>query len=87
MKKSLLFICKILGLFFNTVTVDDKYSLFKRDNLTQPTQVQLSQKQKALSQFFAEVWKSRLNFNIFKNKLTFRANVFTKLRTPKDVVR
>ena len=28
----------------NTVTADDKYSLLKRDNLTQPIQMQLSKK-------------------------------------------
>ena len=37
-KKSLLVICKILGLFINTLTADDKYSLLNRDNLTQPIQ-------------------------------------------------
>ena len=37
-KKSLLVICKILGLFINTLTADDKYSLLNRDNLMQPIQ-------------------------------------------------
>ena len=32
------------NLFVNTVTADDKYSLLKRDNLTQPIQMQLSKK-------------------------------------------
>ena len=35
-KKSVLVICKILGLFVNTLTAGDKYSLFNRDILTQP---------------------------------------------------
>ena len=35
-KKSLLVICKISRLFPNTLSADGKYSLFKRDNLTQP---------------------------------------------------
>ena len=68
MKKSLLVICKIFSLFLNTFPADDKYSLPNGDNLTQPTQVQLSQKQKALFQFFAEVWKSILNFEHFTKK-------------------
>ena len=68
MQKSLLVICKIFSLFLNTFTADDKYSLPNRDNLRQPTQVQLSQKQKALSQFFIEVWKSILNFEHFTKK-------------------
>ena len=38
-KKSLLVICKISRLFINTLTTDGKYSLFKRDNLTQPIQM------------------------------------------------
>ena len=41
-KKSLLVICKILGLFVNTLTADEKYSLLNRDNLMQPIQMQLS---------------------------------------------
>ena len=45
-KNSLLVICKILWLFFNRLTADDKYSLLNKDNLTQPIQMQLSQKQK-----------------------------------------
>ena len=35
----------------NTFTADDKYSLLKRDNLTQPIQMQLSQKQKIFLNF------------------------------------
>ena len=42
-KKSFLVICKILGLFFNTLTDDDNYSFRKKANLTQPIQMQLSQ--------------------------------------------
>ena len=51
-KKSLLVICKVLGLFVNTLTADDKYSLLNRDNLTQPIHMQLSQKQKNFLEFF-----------------------------------
>ena len=46
-KKPLLFICKILRLFVNTLSAVAKYSLPNRDNLTQPIQMQLSQKEKA----------------------------------------
>ena len=35
-------ICKIFGLFFNTLTADSKYSLLNRNNLNQPIQMQLS---------------------------------------------
>ena len=53
---------KILGVFVNTLTVDDKHYLLNRDNLTQPNQIQLSQKEKAFSQFFFEFLKSMLNY-------------------------
>ena len=52
LKKSLLVIHKILRVFFNRMRVDDKHYLLNRDKLSQPIQVQLSQKQKAFSQFF-----------------------------------
>ena len=37
---SVLVICKILGLFTNNMTADDKYSLLNKNNLTQPFQTQ-----------------------------------------------
>ena len=43
---------KNLKLFVNTSTVDDKYSLLNRDNLTQQNQMHLSQKQKKIFNFF-----------------------------------
>ena len=43
-KKSLLLIRKISGLFVNTLTADNKYSLFNKDNLTQLIQMQVSKK-------------------------------------------
>ena len=52
---------KILGLFLNTLTVDDKHYMLNRDNLTQPIQLQLSQKEKTFSQFFFAFLKSTLN--------------------------
>ena len=42
----------MLTLFVKTLTVNDKDYLINRDNLTQPIQMHLSQKQKTLSQFF-----------------------------------
>ena len=44
------------------MTVDDKHYLLNRDNSTQPNQIQLSQKEKAFSQFFFEFLKSMLNY-------------------------
>ena len=65
-KNSLLVIYKILRLFVNTLAVDDKYSLLNRDTLTQPNQMELSQKQKTLSEYFSEFLKSILNFENFR---------------------
>ena len=67
-KKSVLLTCKILGLLLNTLAADEKYLVLHRDNLTIPIQMQLSQKQKTFSQFFAALSKSRLNFKDFERK-------------------
>ena len=63
---SLLVLCKILRLFVNTLTADDKYSLLNRDNLTQPIQILVSQKQKFSSEFSSEYPKSTLTFEHFQ---------------------
>ena len=83
----MLVLCKISGLFFNTLTEDDKYSLLYRDNLTEPIQIPLSQKQKTFSQFFSAFLKSTLNFEHFREKMTLIADVFRKLPSPKNVIR
>ena len=59
---------KILKLFVNTLTVNDKHYLLNRDNLTQPIQMQLSEKQKTFSEFFFAVVKSILNFKHLTKK-------------------
>ena len=51
-KKSLLVIDKILRLIVNTLIVDEKRYLLNRDNLTEPIEMQLSEKQKDFSEFF-----------------------------------
>ena len=83
----MLVLCKISGLFLNTLTDDDKYSLVYRDNLTQPIQKLLSQKQKTFSQFFSPFLKSTLTFKHFQKKVTLIADVFLKLAAPKKVIR
>ena len=49
--------------------------------------MQLSPKQKKFSQFLFAFSKFTLNFNISKKKMTLIADVFRKLRTPKNMVR
>ena len=80
-------LCKILGQFVKTLTANDKYSLLNRDNLTQPIQILLSQKQKTFSEFFSPFLKSTLNFEHFLKKNTLIDDVFPKLRNPQKVIR
>ena len=59
---------KILRIFVNTLTLEDKHHLLNRDNLMQPIQMELSQKQKAFSGFFFTILKSLLNFKNLSKK-------------------
>ena len=83
----MLVLCKILGLFVNTLSEDKKYCLLYKDNLLQPIQILLSQKQKTFSQFFIPFLKSTLNLEHFQKKMTLIADVFPKLPSPKKVIR
>ena len=56
-KKSLLLTWKIPGLIVNALAADEKYLVLHRDNITTTIQMQLSQKQRAFSQFFAAFFK------------------------------
>ena len=62
LEKSLLVISEILGRSVNTLTDVEKYSICNRENIQQSTQMQLSHKEKTLSDFFASFLKSTLNF-------------------------
>ena len=59
---------KILRLFVNTLTVNEKHYLLTRDNLTQKIQMQLSKKQKTFFLFFFPFLKSILNFERLPKK-------------------
>ena len=83
----MLVLCKILGLFVNTLSEDDKYCLLYGDNLAQPIQILLSQKQKTFSQFGSAFLKSTLNFEHFQKKINLVDDVFPKLPSPKKVIR
>ena len=67
-KKYLLVLCKISRLFPNTLSGDVKYSLFNRENLTQPIQMQISRKQKTFSDLFSAFLTCSLNFEHFFKK-------------------
>ena len=85
--KSLLVIDKFPRLFVNTLPADEKYYLLHRDNLAQPIQMQLSQKQKTFSQFRFAFLKSILNYKHFPKNLALRADVFPEIPSPKNMVR
>ena len=78
--------CKILGLFVNTLSEDDKYFLLYNDNLLEPIQILLSQKQKTFSEFFSGFLKSTLNFEHFQKKTKLITDVFPKLPSTKIVI-
>ena len=82
---------KILNLFVNTLTANDKYSPLNRQNLTQRIQILLCETQETVPLFFFffffAVFKFRLHVELFQNKMTLIADVFPKLGTPKKVVR
>ena len=67
-KKSLSVICKIWRVFPSTLSTDGNYSLLNRDNLTQPIQMQVSRKERTISEFFFAFLKSNLNFEHFQKK-------------------
>ena len=52
----------MLGLFVSTLTADEKYHFLIRDDLTQPIQMQLSEKEKTCSECFSTFLEFRWNF-------------------------
>ena len=87
MKKSVIVIHRILRLFVNTLTVDEKHYLLTRDNLTQTIQIQLSQKQKTLFEFFLHFQKLSSILNICQKRMTLIADVFQEILPTKNMVR
>ena len=64
----MLVLCKILRLFVDTFTDDEKYSLLYRDNLTQQIQILLSRKGKTFCQLSSKILKPTLNIEHFQKK-------------------
>ena len=67
-KKNALLWLKILRLFANTLTADDKYSCCNIQNFLQQLQTLLSQKRKTLSGFFVVFLKCAWNLESFGKK-------------------
>ena len=86
-KNHLLVISKFLRLFLHTLTAHDKYSLLNRDPLRQPIQMQLSQKGKRFSQLLPPFLEAKISFQNFQKKMTVIADVFSKLRATKNMIK
>ena len=69
----------------NTLAADNKYIVLNKDNLTIPTEMQLSEKQKMSSQFFAAFLKSTWNFKHFLKKDDSHRVCFFKNKDSKNV--
>ena len=85
-------IYKIVRLFLNALTADNKNYLLKRDNLTQIIQMQLSQKQKLFPNFFSFFFFLHFSnlyeiLNIFQKQIILIADVFQNVKAPQHVVR
>ena len=65
-KKSLLVICKMLGLFVNTLTTNGKYFPLSGEKLKEPIHMELTMKQKKYSESFSGFSKSWVNFGHFR---------------------
>ena len=86
MKKSVLVISEIFGLFFNTMTADEKDSRRCMPNFPQEIETELSQKGKSFSRIFIAFLKSTSNLKIFLKKVSLLRSVFPKLFIPKEMV-
>ena len=80
-------IYKILRLFDNTLTADGKHYLLNKDNLTQPIQMHLSQKQKSFLNFFLHSQNLYSILNIFQKKMTLIADAVPELPASKNMIR
>ena len=65
---SLLLVFEVLGLFVNTLTAENKFSLRNSENLPQQFQMQLSKKRETSSVFFLLFLKCTSNFEHFEMK-------------------
>ena len=83
----MLVVCKILGLFVNTLTEYEKYSLLYRDNLTQPIQILLSQKRKTFSKLSSKVLKTTLNYEHVQKEGDPHSRSVPKLPSLKKVIK
>ena len=87
LQKSLLDTWKSFRSFLNLLIANDKYSVISKDQLMQRIQMDLSQKQNILSEFFSAFFETVVNLEHFQKKMTLIAYVFSKLPTTQDMLR
>ena len=78
-KKTALLWSKILRLFANTLTADDKYSCRKMENFPQQLQMLLSQKRKTFSGFFIAFLKCSWNLEHFEKRDECRRRIISEI--------
>ena len=78
-KKSASVWCKILRLFVNALTADDKYSGSYMQNLRQQVQTLPSQKQKTFSGFFIAFLQCALNLEHFLKKDEYSSLIISEI--------
>ena len=83
LKRSPWVICKMLRLFINALTPDNKYSLLNSDTIKQYFTEQLSQKRNLLSKIFLHFLNLDSILKIFQKKITLIADVFLNLQLQK----
>ena len=71
----------------NILATDEKCPLLKRDNLTLPIQIRLSNKQRSSSQFFAALLKTTINFEYFEKKHDSNRFRISEITDSENVVR
>ena len=86
-KTSLLLTWQILGLVVKKLPAHEKYPVLNRDNLRIPIDMQLSQKQKTLSQFFAGFLKSAIKLKYFEKKVDIDRFCVSEITDSENAVR
>ena len=78
-KKTALLWLKVLRLFVNTLTADEKYSFRNMQNFLQQLQMLLSEKRKTFSGFFIEILKCTWNLQHSEKKDESPSLIFSEI--------
>ena len=86
-KRSVLLTWKTLGLLLNRLAANENYLVLHRDNLRIPIQMQLSEKLKIFSRFFAAFLECLSNFEHLEQKDDSHRFCISEINVFKNVVR